>query len=111
MGVPRRKFSKEFKEAAVRRVELGASVAEVALSCEVAPEDVRRWRRDMLNYGSRAFLGYGRSRADESLIKPRTRSVIFRLTQEEYGNLKAACSASSARSISDFARSKVLSST
>lgn len=30
MGVSRRTFTKEFKEEAVRRLELGASVAEVA---------------------------------------------------------------------------------
>jgi len=30
MGAIRRKFTKEFKEAAVRRLELGASMAEVA---------------------------------------------------------------------------------
>ena len=35
MGLYRRKFTHEFKEAAVRRLELGASVAEVAGTCEV----------------------------------------------------------------------------
>jgi transposase-like protein len=111
MGLSRRKFTKEFKEAAVMRVEQGASVAEVARSCEVAPEDVRRWRRDMLIYGNKAFLGCGNNRLDDRLVKPRTRSVVFRLTEEEYESLRAAYSASGARSISNFARSKVLSST
>ena len=37
MGLSRRKFTKEFKEAAVRRLELGASLAEVARACEVNP--------------------------------------------------------------------------
>ncbi len=35
--MPLRKFSKEFKEAAVRRLELGVSLAEVARACEVNP--------------------------------------------------------------------------
>jgi hypothetical protein len=35
MSLSRRSFSKEFKEAAVRRLELGASIAEVARACEV----------------------------------------------------------------------------
>jgi len=35
MGLNRRKFTREFKEAAVRRLELGASVAEVSRACEV----------------------------------------------------------------------------
>jgi hypothetical protein len=40
--------------------------------------------------------------------KPRKRAVIFRITQEEYNSLKSACSAGGARSLSDFARSRVL---
>ena len=37
MSQSRRKFTKEFKEAVVRRLELGASLAEVARACEVNP--------------------------------------------------------------------------
>ena len=35
MGLNRRKFTREFTEAAVRRLELGASVTEVSRACEV----------------------------------------------------------------------------
>jgi hypothetical protein len=44
-------------------------------------------------------------------MKPRTRAVIFRVTQEEYNQLKAASSTGGWRSISDFARSQALSAT
>jgi Transposase len=37
MGFSRRKFTKEFKLAAVRLLETGASMAEVARACEVNP--------------------------------------------------------------------------
>jgi transposase-like protein len=37
MGLSRQTFTKEFKEAAVRRLELGAGIAEVARACEVNP--------------------------------------------------------------------------
>ena len=37
MGAVRRKFTKEFKEEAVRRLALGVSLAEVARACEVNP--------------------------------------------------------------------------
>jgi transposase-like protein len=37
MGLSRRKFTAEFKAEVVRRLELGASVAEVARACEVNP--------------------------------------------------------------------------
>ena len=48
MGAIRRKFTKEFKEAAVRRLELGASLAEVARACEVNPNLLHRWRRETI---------------------------------------------------------------
>ena len=37
MGLSRRQFTKEFKLAAVRRLEMGASIAEVARAFEVNP--------------------------------------------------------------------------
>ena len=40
--------------------------------------------------------------------KPRSRAVIFRLTQEEYNQVKSASSAGGARSLSAFARENVL---
>lgn len=43
-----------------------------------------------------------------AITKPRNRVVLFRLTQEEYDELQAACNADSARSISDFARTRIL---
>lgn len=42
------------------------------------------------------------------ITKPRNRVVLFRLTQEEYESLQAACSADQARSISDYARARIL---
>lgn len=43
-----------------------------------------------------------------SVLNPRNRLVNFRLSEEEYERLDAACKAMGARSISDFARSAVL---
>ena len=40
---------------------------------------------------------------------PRTKLVNFRLSAEEYEGLKDACGNNNARSVSDFARSAVLS--
>jgi transposase len=62
----RRKFSKEFKQTAVRRLEGGQSVAEVARALEVHPSDLHRWRREMEEYGERAFSGVGKKRAEAS---------------------------------------------
>lgn len=43
-----------------------------------------------------------------AVTKPRNRIVIFRLTQEEYKLLESVSAAGGARSLSEFARSKVL---
>jgi len=44
------------------------------------------------------------------VLRPRNRLVIFRLSEQEYQNLKTACAEEQARSVSDFARSAVLRS-
>jgi hypothetical protein len=45
-----------------------------------------------------------------SVLRPRNRLVIFRLSEDEYEDLKAAYVSHGARSLSDFARSAVLRS-
>ena len=45
MGLSRRQYTKEFKLAAVQRVEMGASIAEAARAFEVNPNVLHRWRR------------------------------------------------------------------
>jgi hypothetical protein len=44
------------------------------------------------------------------VLKPRNRVVVFRLTQDEYEELKTVCSVRGARNISDFTRSELLTS-
>ena len=43
-----------------------------------------------------------------SVLKPRNRALVFRLTQEEYDALRATSIARGARNLSHFARSAVL---
>lgn len=75
MGLSRRKFTKEFKEAAVRRLELGASLAEVARACEVNPNVLHRWKRELRDYGVKAFSGEGQRRAEEQQVAELERKV------------------------------------
>jgi transposase-like protein len=44
--VSRRRFTPEFKLAALQRLEMGASVAEVEQAFEVNPNVLHRWRRE-----------------------------------------------------------------
>jgi transposase-like protein len=58
----RRKFTKEFKQTAVRRLVSGQTVAEVARGLEeVNPSDLHRWRRELHEHRERAFSRVGRS--------------------------------------------------
>ena len=74
MGLSRRKFTKEFKEEAIRRLELGVSLAEVARACEVNPNVLHRWRRELREYGGKAFVGHGQ-RLEEGRIAELERKV------------------------------------
>jgi len=75
MSQSRRNFTKEFKEAAVRRLELGASLAEVARACEVNANVLHRWKRELRQHGATAFLGNGRDRAEENRVAELERKV------------------------------------
>jgi transposase len=75
MGAGRRKFTKEFKEEAVRRLGLGASLAEIARACEVNPNVLHRWRRELEDFGSKAFAGNGQRRTDDSQVAELERKV------------------------------------
>lgn len=45
-----------------------------------------------------------------AVTKPRNRTLIFRLTQDEYASLQAASSENGARSLSEFARERLFRS-
>jgi len=71
----RRKFTKEFKRAAVSRVNAGQSLAEVARALEVHAADVHRWRRELQEHGPLAFQGSGNRRAEESKVAELERKI------------------------------------
>ncbi len=92
------KFTKKFREAAVRRVEQGTPLKEVARSCRITPVLLRQWRYKFQTLGAQAF----------SDRKRRDKVVLIRLTEDEHKCLKVISKAEGARSISDFARSRLL---
>jgi len=75
MGLSRRKFTKEFKIAALRQMEAGASIAAVARSCEINPNLLHRWRRDFQQAPEHAFLGWGKNRPDENRVAELERKI------------------------------------
>jgi transposase-like protein len=75
MGLSRRQFTKEFKLAAVRRLEQGVSIGEAARALEVNPNVLHRWRREFRQWTGNAFPGNGKARWSEGRIAELERKV------------------------------------
>jgi transposase len=75
MGLSRRQFTREFKLAALQRLEAGASVAEVARVFEVNPNVLHRWRREFRQGPGNAFPGLGKRRWEEGRVAQLERKI------------------------------------
>ena len=75
MGWSRRQFTQEFKLAAVRRLEQGVSIAEVARGLGVNQNVLHRWRREFRHGPGNAFPGNGKQRWSEGRVAELERKV------------------------------------
>ena len=75
MGLSRRQFTREFKLAAIRRLEMGSSIAEVARAFEVNPNVLQRWRREFRDGPGNAFSGPGKRRWEENRVAQLERKI------------------------------------
>jgi transposase len=75
MGMLRRQFTQEFKLAAVRRLEQGVSMTEVARGLEVSPNVLHRWRQEFRQGPGNAFPGNGKQRWAEGRVADLERKV------------------------------------
>jgi len=75
MGLSRRMFTKEFKLAAVQRLERGSSIGEVARALEVSPNVLHRWRREVRQGPGNVFPGQGKQRWAEGRIAELERKI------------------------------------
>ncbi len=75
MGLSRRMYTKEFKLAAVQRLEQGVSLGEVARALEVNPNVLHRWRREIRQGSGNAFPGNGKQRWSEGRIADLERKI------------------------------------
>ena len=78
MGLSRRQFNQEFKLAAVRRLEQGVSIGEVARGLEVNPNVLHRWRREFRQGPGNAFPGNGKPRWSEGRVAELERKIANR---------------------------------
>jgi transposase len=75
MGLSRRIFTKEFKLAAVRRLEQGVSIGEVSRALEVRANVLHRWRREFRQGAGNVFPGNGKQRWSEGRIAELERKI------------------------------------
>ena len=75
MGLSRRPFTREFKLAAVQRLEQGNAIAEVARAMEVDPNVLHRWRKEFRQGPGNAFSGQGQRRWSEGRIAELERKI------------------------------------
>jgi transposase-like protein len=75
MGLSRRRFTREFKLAAIQRLEQGIAIAEIARALEVNPNLVHRWRSEFRQGPGNAFPGQGPRRWSEGRIAELERKI------------------------------------
>lgn len=75
MAETRRKFTREFKVAAVQRLQAGFPVGRVARELEVNPNQLHAWRREFEKRPNTAFSGEGRRRGEESPVAELERKI------------------------------------
>ena len=75
MGLSRRMFTKEFKLAAVQRLEQGVSLGEVARALEVNPNVLHRWRREIRQGPGNVFPGHRKQRWAEGRVAELERKI------------------------------------
>jgi transposase-like protein len=65
MELSRRTFTREFKVSAVRLLESGEPIGQVARKLEVSAASLHRWRQEYRRNPLRAFPGMGRAVASD----------------------------------------------
>ena len=68
-------FTKEFKLAAVQRLEQGVSLGEVARALEVNPNVLHRWRREFRQGQGNVFPGHGKQRWSDGRVADLERKI------------------------------------
>jgi len=71
----KRRFTQEFKLAAVRRMQVGEPVARLARELEISPGELYRWCHEQEKFGAGAFLGSGHKRAEADRVAELERKI------------------------------------
>jgi transposase-like protein len=71
----KRRFRREFKLTAVRRIQAGEPVARLARELEVNPGELYRWCREQEKFGTGAFMGSGHKQAAADRVAELERKI------------------------------------
>ncbi len=98
MGVPRRRqYSREFKLEAVRQLEAGGSLAEIARQLDVGRSVLHRWREQVAVDAPTAFPGNGTRRTPEGELTRLRREVAQLRAERDFLKKTAAFFAQESR--------------
>ena len=75
MSTSRRTFTREFKVAAVRRLQGGLPVGRVARELQVNPNQLHVWKRQLEERPNSAFSGEGRRQGEETQLAELERKI------------------------------------
>jgi len=87
----RQSYSREFKQEAVRLLELGQKpAAQLALELGIRRNLLYKWQKQLAGKGDQAFQGSGRKPTDQQSEVARLKAEVKRLTEERDILKKAA---------------------
>jgi len=75
MSTSRRTFTREFKVAAIKRLQAGIPVGRVARELQVNPNQLHAWKRQFNQWPNSAFSGEGRRRGEETPVAELERKI------------------------------------
>src|SRR5271165_666274 len=71
----KRRFTREFKLTAVRRMQVGEPVARLARELEISPGELYRWCHEQEKLGAGAFMGSGYKRSEADRVAELERKI------------------------------------
>ncbi len=75
MSTSRRTFTREFKLAAVKRLQSGFPIGRVARELEVNTNQLHLWKKQFTEKPNSAFSGQGRRRGEETEVAELERKI------------------------------------
>ena len=70
-----RQYSREFKLQVIRELDLGKSLARAGREHKIHPNVIFKWRKELEEYGGKAFAGQGKRYKTEARIAELERMV------------------------------------